>query len=219
MTTMLLPVSLLMAAFGPWQPQQSRVASDPSVASAWQIGPIIRSRNYSIGMPLHPSQSRNGWFLDFPYPHNRAGSVHYVTFNPGSLQGKRRIVVRYRVDAARGVRFVSSQTPDQPATISLYLQRRGDNWSGRGRYASYRWYAPAQTVAQLTPGEHEMVVDLGQGWTSVQGQPASNDPMGFQGALANADQVGLVMGTLFARGHGVFATGPARLTVTSFQIL
>jgi hypothetical protein len=218
MTTMLIPVSLLMAAFGPWQPQQSR-AADPSVASAWQIGPIIRSRNYSVGMPLHPTQARNGWYIDFPSPHARAGSVHYVTFNPGSLEGKRRIVVRYRVEAARGVRFVSSQTPDQPATISLYLQRRGDTWSGRGRYASYRWYAPAQTVAQLMPGEHEMVVDLGQGWTSVQGQPASADPYGFQGAIANADQVGLVMGTLSARGHGVFATGPARLTVTSFQIL
>ena len=127
--------------------------------------------------------------------------------------------MRYRVDAARGVRFMSREQPDQPATISLVFQQRGDNWSGRGRYESYRWYAPAQTVAELTPGEHQMVVDLDDGWTSVQGGPAAADPNGFRTAIDNAERVGIVFGWRNARGHGVYATGPARLTVTSFEVI
>lgn len=187
-------------------------------ADAWEIGPIIRSRNHSVGMPLQPTPSRQGWFFDFPYPSVGAGHVHYVTFNHGPLTGRTRIVMRYRVDAEPGVRFMSRESPGLPATISLVFQRRGDNWSGRGRYAAYRWYAPSQTVMPITPGEHVMTVSLGDNWTSVQGGSAAVDPVGFRDAIDEADRVGMVFGTTIARGHGVFATGPARLTVLSFRV-
>ncbi|MBA3729320.1 MAG: hypothetical protein H0W92_00715 [Sphingomonas sp.] len=44
------------------------------------------------------------------------------------------------------------------------------------------------------------------------------NPMGFRSALANADEVGFVLGGGDGLGHGVFATGRARLIVTSFRI-
>ena len=195
----------------------SPAAAQP--AEAWQIGPIIGSRNFSVGMPLSPSPARRGWYFDFPYPTARAGHVHYVSFNHGPLTGKRRIVMRYRIDAAPGVRFVPQERPNEPATISLVFQQRGDNWTGRGRYGSYRWYSPGATVQPITPGEHVMVANLDPGWTNVNGGAVAADPRGFANALEDTQRVGIVFGSSGLRGHGVFATGPARVTVLSFQVM
>lgn len=215
----LLIAALLLAMAAVLGPTAEARAASPARADSWQIGPIIRGRNYSVGMPLRPSPARRGWYVDFPYPNARAGHVHYITHRPGPLTGKRRIVVRYRIDAAPGVRFVPQQQPRLPATISLVIQRRGDNWSGRGGYNFYRWYAPRHTVQLLRPGVHQMVVELGRGWVPVSGGRAAADPRAFAQALADVDRVGLVLGSAGRRGHGVYATGPARLTVLDFRIL
>src|SRR5690606_25572027 len=98
-------------------------------ASAWEIGPLIRGKNYSAGMPLHPNPFDSGWYFDFPHPDASAGHVHYVTFKPDSLRNASQIVVRYRIDAAPGVQFIPQEHPDRPATVSVYLQRKGDTWS------------------------------------------------------------------------------------------
>lgn len=199
------------------QPGEAQPTTQPT-ATDWEIGPIIRSKNYSVGMPLHPTPSRRGWQFDFPQPSERAGHVHYVTFRHGPLTGKRSISMRYRIDAAPGVRFVARETPQMPATISFVIQQRGDNWSGRGRYESYRWYAPAQSVREIAPGVYEMTARLDAEWTSVMGKSAASDPRGFREAIDNADRIGFVLGTHHARGHGVYATGPARLTLLGFEV-
>jgi len=188
-------------------------------ASAWEIGPIIRGKNYSVNMPLQPMPARGGWTFDFPSSSRSAGHVHYVTFDPGSLDGASRIVVRYRVDAAPGTRFVPQESPELPGTVSLFLQRRGDNWSARGAYDLFRWYAPGEAVQPLSPGTHEMTVSLRDPrWGSVYGKPAGENAAAFEDALANASRVGLVFGSTAARGHGVFATAPARFTLLDFRI-
>lgn len=186
-------------------------------AEMWEIGPIIRSRNYSVGMPLNPEPADRGWHFDFPYPNEAAGHVHYVTFNPGPLLGKSRIVVRYRVDAARGAGFVPREAPGAPATISLFLQRRGDNWSAKRQYEHFRWYAPQR---EIRPGVHEMVVSLDDPeWISVMGKPVSVNPEAFRDALAQTHRLGIVFGSAGGRGHGVYATGPARFTLIDFRII
>lgn len=199
-------------------PAVARDAAQPSAAGAWEIGPIIRGKNHSVGMPLHPRPARGGWSFDFPYPNARAGHVHYLTFDHGPLAGKKKIVMRYRIDAAPGVRFVPREMPERPATLSLYFQRRGDTWSGRGRYAGYRWYAPSDTLLELRPGVHTVTVDLDERWTSVMGASGADDPAGLRGALERTGRVGFVLGSAAARGHGVYATGPARLTVLDFEV-
>jgi hypothetical protein len=189
------------------------VETDPR---AWVIGPIIRGRNYSRGMPLHPSPGPgDGWHIDLP---RAPGSVHYVTFRHGSLAGKSRIVMRYRVEAAPGVRIAPRTSPASPSMITLYFQRGGDNWSARGRFETYRWYATFATHSPITPGEHEMVAPLDGNWTAVMTSSARSDPAAFRDALAAADQVGFVLGGGDGFGHGVFATGPARLVVTEFRV-
>lgn len=189
-------------------------------AASWEIGPIIRGKNYSQGMPLRPQPTRTGWSFDFPVGSREAGHVHYVTFRPGPVPPRSRIVVRYRVDTRAGTRFVPQESPELPATVSLYLQRRGDSWSAKGRYEHYRWYAPLGTVQEIAPGEHEISVRLDDPqWISVLGRTAGANPGAIEAALADIDQMGLVFGSTAARGHGVYATAPARFTLLSFRIL
>lgn len=200
------------------------VAAVPALAAlppaqAWEIGPIIKSRNYSHNMPLRPTPTREGFAIDFPWPDARAGHVHYVTFRSGPLEGARRIVMRYRIDAEPGVRFVPQEFPDRQAVLSLYFQQRGDRWTAKGPYETYRWYSPGRTVVPLQPGEHTLSVDLDDDWISVYGKTPRLKPEGFRDALLNTDRVGFTLGTKAdGRGHGVYATGPARLTVLSFEI-
>lgn len=102
--------------------------------------------------------------------------------------------------------------------ITPYFQRSGDNWSGRGRFEAYRWYATFATHAPIRPGTNEIVAPLDGLWTAVETSSARTNPAAFQAALARADQVGFVLGGGDGYGHGVFATGPARLIVTDFRV-
>jgi hypothetical protein len=198
----------------------AQVRFDPAARNldpkSWLIGPVIQGRNYSRGMPLHPSPRRaGGWQIELP---QAPGSVHYVTFPHGSLLGKSRIVMRYRVEADPGVRIVPRTAPNLPSIITLYFQRGGDSWSGRGRYEAYRWYATFASHSPIRPGSHEIVAPLNDNWTAVETSSARTNPRGFYGAIAETDQVGFVLGGGDGYGHGVYATGRARLIVTDFRV-
>lgn len=182
----------------------------------WVIGPIIRGRNYSVGMPLHPTPRRDGGMhIDLP---RAPGSVHYVTFGHGSLRGKRRIVMRYRVQMDPGVQIVPTKFPTFPSIITLYFQRAGDNWMARRSFEAYRWYATFASHSPIKAGEYEIVAPLNGLWTAVEKSTARNNPAAFHAAVAEADQVGFVLGGGDGYGHGVSATGRARLIVTSFRV-
>jgi hypothetical protein len=186
-------------------------------AEAWEIGPRIRGRNYSEGMPAHPSRgSRGSLMIDFPVA--RSGQVDAVTTAVRPLAGARQITMRYRVDAAPGTRFVAVETPDLPATVSLYFQRAGDNWSAKGRYASYRWYVPARAVIPLSPGEHTVTVRFDEAWTNVNGNNNRQLSDGFASALGSTARIGIAFGSRSRRSHGVYATGPASFTLLSLDI-
>ena len=213
------PAALAAFAFLAACGDQAEASADPAGASnprAWTIGPIIRGRNYSVNAPLHPAPRRGGgWQIDLP---RAPGSVHYVTFRHGPLAGKRRIVMRYRIEAAPGTRLLASSDLRSPGMITLYFQRRGDSWSGRGRFETYRWYATFATQTPTGPGTYVIVAPLDGPWTAVETSRAPTSPAAFREAIAEADQVGFVMGGGDGFGHGVSATGPARLIVTSFRV-
>lgn len=186
----------------------------------WDIGPDVRGVNYSVGMPVKPTPTgKRGWSFAFPYPNRDAGHVHAVTYNSGPLAGATKIVMRYRIDAAPGVQFAPQEGSGEPATVSLYFQRRGDNWSGRRKYEFYRWYIPATAVQEITRGEHSITVNLADlGWTSVMGRRAANHPAQFHDAQAQTSQIGIAFGSPTSRAHGVYSTGPARFTLIEFRI-
>jgi hypothetical protein len=208
----LAALAFLAAACGDGAPAQA----SPSDPFSWTIGPVIRGRNYSHGMPLHPSPARGALFqIDIP---QAPGSVHYVTFPHGPLTGKRRIVMRFRIEAAPGVRIVPRTAPGLPSIATLYFQRAGDSWSGRGRFETYRWYATFASLTPIRPGNHVIVAPLDGNWTAVERSSARSEPTAFRQALAEADQVGFVLGGGDGYGHGIFATGRARLVVTGFSV-
>lgn len=181
---------------------------------AWVIGPGDRS----VNMPRHPAAHPEGWSFDFPQPDRSAGHAHYVTHHHGPLAGKSRIVVRYRVEAAEGVQFINDL--GGPGTITLYFQRRGDDWTAGGDFQFYRWFAQfLGATGPLTPGEHELVAPIDAEWLSVMNSlRRADNPDKYAAAIANAQCVGLVMGGGSGLGHGVHATAPARFVMTEFRV-
>jgi hypothetical protein len=207
-----------MAGFGIFLSSLVAFAAPPA-ADYWEIGPVIRGRNYSVGLPLQPMAMKGGWIFQFPNPTVEAGHVHYLTFVHGSLAGKRRIVLRYRIDAARGTRFIAREFPDQAPAISLFFQRSGDSWSAKRRYAGYRWYGPYLKMTPVAVGTHQISVDLSDpDWISVMGAKPAQSPDGFASAIAETERVGFVFGSGSARGHGVYATGPAKFTLLEYRV-
>jgi hypothetical protein len=164
----------------------------------------------SPGMPKAPTVSGVGWWFDFPtkaYSH-----VHYVQdFQPPALKPGMTLTARFRIDGDAG--FVAQESPLETATVTLLVQRKGDDWSARGKYAAYRWYSGEQIA--LAPGEHVLRVPLtADAWGDVYG---GHDPRAFADALANVENIGLVFGSPGGRGHGVYALGSARFQLISMR--
>lgn len=211
----LLALGLAVAASGPAAVSRASAANH-AVAGKWSVGPIIDGRQYSRGMALRPKpHNGGGWYVDIPPP---PGSVNYLTFRPGSLSGKRRIVMRYRVELTPGARLMPRKSPTAPSMLTLYVQRRGDDWSAEGPFETYRWFASFAMHSPITAGDHVMTVPLDGNWTAVQSSTARTSPAAFRAALADAGEVGFVLGGGDGLGHGINASGPARLIVTSFRI-
>ncbi|WP_370177165.1 hypothetical protein [Alteriqipengyuania sp.] len=187
-----------------------------SERSTWSIGPIIKGKNRSHRMPATMQPTREGASFDFPYPTPRAGHVHYVTTRSGSLANAKRIVMRYRIDAAPGTRFVPEEDPHNQAVLSLYFQRAGDSWTMRT--PRYRWYSPANQLVPLTPGTHEIAIDMDEEWIAMTHEKRSAIPQDFRMATARAGTIGFTFGSASLRGHGVYATGPARFTLLDFRV-
>lgn len=185
-------------------------------AGQWEIGPIIRGKNYSHRMPLRPDKSRYGPSFEIPGPTAADGHVHYVTIPTRPLEGARRIVLRYRIDAAPGTRFVPQESPQLPATLSLYFQRAGDGWTMR--QPDWRWYAPTNRTMLLRPGTHTVSIRLDEDWIAMTGPAAHANPRGFAAALSDTQRVGFTFGSEGGRGHGVYATAPARFTILDFRV-
>ena len=186
-------------------------------ANEWEIGPFVRGRNSSIGLPTRPRPGPGGSVV-FDFPTSAAGEVHAMTTAVRPLAGARQITMRYRVSAAPGTRFVPVEFSHEPGTVSLYFQRAGDSWRGRGYFEFYRWYVPARAVIPLTPGEHSVTIRFDEAWTSVQGKPNTRFPEEYAAALDDTARVGLAFGSNSRRAHGLYATGPARFTLLALKI-
>lgn len=221
----LLILLLCLAACGddadntPRQPPASGGTLNPA---AWQIGPVIDGDNHSEGVPEQPLADPEGFVVPIPPAPGHAG---YVTFVHGPLTGKSRIVMQYRVEAAEGVDIQPKCCPALPALITVYFQQAGDDWRTDGK----RWWATFRTN-QLEPpyGPAEIVAPL-QGpwpdnpggpvtWTSVETFDAITHVNLFEAAKAKAYRVGFTLGGGDGYGHGVNATGPARIVVTKFTV-
>lgn len=186
------------------------IGTNPAL-SGWQF-------LYSPGMPAQPTPLGTGFIFDFP----RSDGVHYLEMPiGGSLIGQTAIKAKFSVVGAESLQVVASPEPSGvPARLKLFMQRRGDDLSAVGPLEFYRWWSVAY-VELTIPGDHEIMAPLTQdAWTSVYGkrgdEPAAQGY--YQQALGDLAAIGMTFGGTFA-GHGVYATGPARFTLASFDIL
>lgn len=180
-------------------------------ARDWEIGPIIDGKNYSHGVPLNPIADGNGWYIDLP----QSDGVHYVTRRSGSLAGKTKITIKYRIETAEGVKIVPSSEPNALSIgPTLYFQRRGDDWKTDG----WRWWATFTSPIPIVAGTFQITAPLDGAWTSVNTKTAANHPSDFAAAVQNSDRIGFTLGGGTGYGHGVYATGSARIVVTDFTI-
>ncbi len=191
-------------------------AAAPPPPVSWTVGPVIAGRSYSHEVPPRaiagPGRS---WWVPIP---GRSGSLNALTMTARPLSGARRIVLTYRIEAGPGVTVSARSVPGAPALVTLYLQRRGDDWSARGPYEAYRWYASFATQT-ITPNvTRTIVAPLTGNWTAVERSSARTSPAAFRAALADPQVVGFVLGGGDGLGHGIVADGPARLVVTDFRI-
>lgn len=178
----------------------------------WRIGPIINGKNYSVGMPAAPTTlSDGGWVVNFPGP---GGKVDYISLkNPPPLLGAKAISVNFEIT---GGGFTPYEYPDRQALFSVEFQRRGDNWSGSGAYASYRWYG--HPIMNLQAGAGVLIVPLVlSSWTNVYGQ--NTDQAGFNLALTYLDNISITFGHSSGIGHGVYATQPSQFRMASMEII
>jgi len=149
----------------------------------------------------------------FNFP-NKDG-VHYVTKNIETLKGREGIRMRYRID---GGEVIGANCPPGPSAVTVYIQQKGDNMSGEGRYETYRWWATFAS-APTTEGEHEIVASFSGRWTAVMSSNSIDKPAEFKAAIDNADKVGYTFANCTGYGHGAYSTGPARFTLLEYEVM
>lgn len=163
----------------------------------WFLGPIVNGKNSSRGKVI---LTNNGWYISIDEP-------HYCTKKADAPLTGKTLTFRYRF--LGDVRPV--ERPSEQPTFSAHFQRKGDNWTGLGKYAGFRWYS--RQSFPLVPGDAEIVIPLERTFWI----PVMADGEGFDEACAKVDRVGLVFGHDWGgRGHGV--TGNGKFEVLSWRI-
>ena len=111
------------------------VLAEVPPARAWEIGPIIKGRNYSVGMPLQPEDTRDGISFDIPNIRERYAHVHYVTLDPGSLDHDAPATRHAHSDHPTGwelaVRWIEARER-QSCSFSCVDRKYGEDRFGHG---------------------------------------------------------------------------------------
>jgi hypothetical protein len=139
------------------------------------------------------------------------GKANYVT-RKCDLVGKDRIELTFSIDAP----ILSATPPIGPGLVTLYFQRDGDDWSGRGDKETFRWYATGSTVTTNGAGTYTIAANLSDRWTAIQTSNSVDQADRFRAALNDCDRMGFVLGGGTGYGHGV--TGPAKLTILDYSV-
>jgi hypothetical protein len=195
-----LPCVLLLACSG-------GTLTEPAPAEGISLEPSAWVIDWSPGMPAAPDPSPGGgWRIDFPITGH--GSLHYVTTAYHGPAGG-MVTATLRVDRDPGVTFVADDG-GRPA-ITLYLQRRGDDWHSAG----FRWWCPAGRYQLDQAGERTISCPLDPAaWTGIDGKA---NPAAFTAALGDLENVGLTFGGTFF-GHGVSSSGRARVSLFDYTL-
>jgi len=214
-------------AMGTFSNQSSSAPPSPSHAS---LSAQVWNIQYSPGMSPHPIAVAGGWYFDFPAPSCGSAevcSVHYVSTPvrmPVTTSGHVNALFQITTTGSPvfNYRLNPGNTCDYPAHTRFYLQRAGDDLSGRGKYEFYRWFSN-EMAYELATGSANLTAALSPDqWTSVFGKKGDHDTaanVGFVQALQNLANVGFVFGGGCYYGHGVNVSGgTARFSLQEYSI-
>ena len=171
----------------------------------WLIGPFVNGKNHSTNMPLRPKMTPTGWSIAI----TSDSKVDAVLTDCNGISGTIR--AKYRIIGSA----VPFEAPDSPPLISLYFQRKGDDWTAKGDKQYYRWYSGQ--IAAFTEGDGELVIPLTPDlWGSVFGGNGAANQERFAEAMKEAHRVGIVFGWSAGRSHGV--TGNAVFELLEWSV-
>jgi hypothetical protein len=185
-------------------------------AKDWEAGPRIDGHNYSTyenGLPIKLENKYGG--AAFRMPDGR-GDVDYVTTTAGTKGLADGKSLRLVYDLLGEGKLKPTGGGTTSARIRLHVQRKGDDWSGRGQYEHYRFWS--SVVSVLEPGK-DVVLECALNpdlWTGVYGKTNAD---GFKAVLKNCERMGFTFGGNFA-GHGVSVKkGELTFVIKEFEVL
>jgi hypothetical protein len=192
------------------------VAQVSMIADDWTF-------QYSANVPVSPSPAPVGWQFEFP----SQNGVHYLVTRSPILKGKTSLILSGTVTVAPDATILhvpepSSPSSNGPASCHVYFQEYGDNLSGRGRYAYYRWWSHADVIT-LVSGTFSITTGFDPSqWSSVFGEFANASAAARSGwgkALAKPQWIGITCGGGSFFGHGVYVSGgSATFAMTNFAV-
>jgi hypothetical protein len=155
---------------------------------------------------------------EFTFPADTSATAGYFYTKPaGAVAPNMTITLNYTVTGSSDFRQTpqSGQANDvNPATITLFLWRQGDDLSCNGAFASYRLWAAKRN---LVIGNNQTLSAplVGGSWTNCFGK---TDPIGFGGTLQNLLGIGFTFGGQYFNGHGVYNPGGAVFIIEGFTV-
>ncbi len=206
------------------KPSPKPISGAPSPPTAWTLW-------FSPGVTLGAGPSFNfpTWVSSCPGPtgfNQTCPAVHYLVNRGGVLLSGQSVIMTATVAGSSPQWNYNNIENDgntcvAPATVRFFIQEAGDDWSGNGAFAYYRWWSTQAIPLQL--GTFTLTVPLIPGdWSSVMGAQGDSSPAataGFNQALASAQAIGMTFGGGCFYGHGVDLTGgSATFTVDGFTV-
>lgn len=161
------------------------------------IGPWIKGFSRSKGYPMRPERMGNGWAVRFK-PNRRLNAVLDYDFR--IPRGATQLVFSY---VAQIESVKPAEVPDGEPLVSLVLQRKGDNWTGKGKREFYRLYSPAFPL-KSGPAKHTIPLT---GWTGVYGREGD-----MADVIEHMSNIAVAFGHSAGRAHGVTGKGMFALT-------
>lgn len=209
----------------PTSPSGSAFSADGTEAKKGGLSMDVSQWTFQFSPGPNPVLSPSGSGWQFTLPHE--DGVHYLTTNQRPSPSANTISASIEIDTTGAPFFEYRTDPDNtcdtPATVRLFLQRSGDDLSGDGKFAYYRWWSNPVAYT-LAAGATTLTGDLSDPtqWTSVFGARASDGlEKEFHAALVHIGSLGFTFGGGCFFGHGVYVTpgtGEATFKLTRFAV-
>ena len=215
----------------PTIPPTPPVPAKPGIS----MDPSLWDTDWSVGTPPHPTPYSNGSWL-----RRRAGGVRrrhradvqepalvparqHNRREPGrDASGALAVDVEVEPTPAPTYNFALDPTPPcagDKALVSLYFQRRGDDYYAEGDLQYYRWWSKQVIYLDgLTSAKLSVSLEIAN-WQSVYVSGDKAPPAMFAAAMADPIAVGLAFGGLCGSHHGLNVSGgTSRITVLSYRM-